>query len=428
MSSLAIKVDQLGKRYQLGGDVGMFKYRALRDAVTEGASNLARRMRGDLSGLWSAPETFWALRDVSFEIGRGEVVGIIGRNGAGKSTLLKILSRITRPTTGGADLRGRIGTLLEVGTGFHAELSGRENIYLNGAILGMRRAEVQRNFDAIVAFSGVERFLDTPVKRYSSGMYVRLAFAVAAHLETEILLVDEVLAVGDAEFQRKCLDKMQSVVRDGRTIMFVSHNMAAIKALCQRALLIDGGRLVQDGSVDTVVDAYLAAGRVSPDEGVLPDNVPRTGTGEVRLRTVTLRDADHEPVSQLYLGDRFSIEMTFEALSAVEDASVVVGISSLDGVRAATTYSTAEGQAPWSLAPGRHRIVLDLDLVLLPRRYTLDIAIVRGSGHEIDYVQQVLDFSAIGVARTGGDSYPWATVHGYVRPATQWHQPVRQTP
>jgi lipopolysaccharide transport system ATP-binding protein len=307
-------------------------------------------------------------------------------------------------------------------------LSGRENIYLNGAILGMRRAEVQRNFDAIVAFSGVEKFLDTPVKRYSSGMYVRLAFAVAAHLETEILLVDEVLAVGDAEFQRRCLDKMQSVVRDGRTIMFVSHNMAAIKALCQRALLFDGGRLVQDGAVDGVVDAYLATGRVSADDGILPDNVPRTGTGEVRLRSVSIRDREHEPVSQLYLGDPFSVEMTFEAKAPVDDVSVVVGISSLDGVRAATAYSTSEGRPAWSLAAGHHRVVLDFDLVLLPRRYTLDIAIVRSSGHEIDYVQQVLDFSAIGVARTGLDSYPWQTVHGYVRPATRWHLPVTVAP
>jgi hypothetical protein len=204
--------------------------------------------------------------------------------------------------------------------------------------------------------------------------------------------------------------------------------MAAIKSLCQRAMLFDGGKLVQDGGVDSVVDRYLATGRVSPDEGVLPDNVPRTGTGEVRLRSVTMRDVDHEPVAQLYLGDRFSIEMTFEALTPVQDASVVVGISSLDGVRAASTYSTAEGKAAWSLAAGLYRIVLDLDMVLLPRRYTLDIAIVRSSGHEIDYVQQVLDFTAIGVARSGLDSYPWATVHGYVRPASEWHQPVAVKP
>ena len=207
MSSPAIRVDRLSKRYQLGADAGLFRYPALRDVLTEGASNAWRRLR--TGALLTRPDTFWALRDVSFDVPRGEVVGLIGRNGAGKSTLLKVLSRITRPTSGGADIFGRVGSLLEVGTGFHPDLTGRENIFLNGAILGMRRAEVQRNFDAIVDFSGVERFLDTPVKRYSSGMYVRLAFAVAAHLETEILFVDEVLAVGDEEISELLRGKTQ---------------------------------------------------------------------------------------------------------------------------------------------------------------------------------------------------------------------------
>jgi len=208
---------------------------------------------------WTRPaaEDFWALRGVSFDVGRGEVVGIIGRNGAGKSTLLKILSRITRPTEGMVETRGRIGSLLEVGTGFHPELTGRENIFLNGAILGMRRAEILGKFDDIVAFSEIERFLDTPVKRYSSGMYTRLAFAVAAHLEPEILIVDEVLAVGDAQFQRKCLAKMGDVARGGRTVLFVSHNMTALSSLCQRALWLAEGRLVADGPAGEVVARYL---------------------------------------------------------------------------------------------------------------------------------------------------------------------------
>ena len=338
----------------------------------------------------SAPAgTFWALSDVSFDVPRGQVVGVIGRNGAGKSTLLKILSRITRPTTGGADIYGRVGSLLEVGTGFHPELSGRENIFLNGAILGMRRADVHRNFDAIVAFSGVERFLDTPVKRYSSGMYVRLAFAVAAHLETEILFVDEVLAVGDAEFQRKCLDKMQNVVRDGRTIIFVSHNMAAVKSLCHRAILFDGGRVTRDGAVDEVVDAYLSTGRATADDGLVAENVPRTGSGEARLRRVMLRDQSVEAVSQVYLGDPFSVDMTFEVMQPIRDVIVTVGISSLDGVRVATSFNVDGGREAWHFEPGLHRIVLDLEMVLLPRRYTLDVAIVHSSGYEIDYVQQV---------------------------------------
>jgi lipopolysaccharide transport system ATP-binding protein len=369
----------------------MFRYRALRDALSERASKLVRRAR---VGPDDPPQTFWALREVSLDIPRGQVVGVIGRNGAGKSTLLKILSRITSPTEGGADLYGRVGSLLEVGTGFHPELTGRENIFLNGAILGMRRSEV-----------------------------LRLAFAVAAHLETDILFVDEVLAVGDAEFQRKCLDKMQNVVRDGRTIMFVSHNMAAVKSLCQRAVLFDGGRVVRDGAVDEVVDAYLATGRVAADDGFVPNDVPRSGTGEARLRRVLIRDQSIASVSQVYLGDTFTVDMEFEVATAVRDAVVGVGLSSLDGVRFASTYSIDGGGEPWSFAPGRHRVSVDLDVVLLPRRYALDIVITRTDGYEIDYVQQVLDFTAVGVARAGRDNYPWPTVHGYVRPRSAWRRP-----
>ena len=428
MSSLAIRVDGLGKRYELGANAGMFRYPALRDVLSEGASNVWRRIReGGMTSLLAPADTFWALRGVSFEVPRGQVVGVIGRNGAGKSTLLKVLSRITRPTAGGANIFGRVGSLLEVGTGFHPDLSGRENIFLNGAILGMRRAEVQRNFDAIVDFSGVERFLDTPVKRYSSGMYVRLAFAVAAHLETEILFVDEVLAVGDAEFQRKCLDKMQSVVRDGRTIMFVSHNMAAIKSLCQRALLFDGGRVAQDGPVNDVVDYYLSAGRTITEDGVVPDSVPRSGTGEARLRRVAIATASAPSTTQVFLGEPFSVEMTFEVKQPIRDAVLSVGISSIDGARIATIYNVDGNREPWAFEAGIHRVVTDIDMVLLPRRYSLDIAIIRSGGNEIDYVQQVLDFNSLPVSRGGDDNHRWQTVHGYVRPQSRWRQPERGT-
>jgi lipopolysaccharide transport system ATP-binding protein len=384
---------------------------------------LQSAVRGGLGGHRAAARTVRALQDLSLTIQAGERVGIIGHNGAGKSTLLKVLSRITRPTTGGADIFGRVGSLLEVGTGFHPDLTGRENIFLNGAILGMRRAEVQRNFDAIVEFSGVERFLDTPVKRYSSGMYVRLAFAVAAHLETEILFVDEVLAVGDAEFQRKCLDKMQHVVRDGRTIMFVSHNMAAIKSLCQRALLFEGGRVAQDGPVNDVVDHYLSAGRTAAEDGVIPDAAPRTGTGEARLRRAVITTASSPSASQLFLGEPFSVAMTFEVTQPIRDAIISVGVSSLDGVRIATVYNVDGNRGPWSFEPGMHRVVVDFEMVLLPRRYTLDLAIIWSGGNEIDYVQQALDFSALNVSRGGDDSHRWQTVHGYVRPQSRWREP-----
>jgi lipopolysaccharide transport system ATP-binding protein len=256
MSNVAISVRSLGKSYRIAHEHdGMKHYRTLRDDLMA----VPRRLFGRFGGNGeTTPETFWALRDVSFEVQRGEVVGIVGRNGAGKSTLFKILNRITEPTLGEADIFGRVGALLEVGTGFHPELTGRENVFMNGAILGMRRTEIRDKFDEIVAFAGVEKFLDTPVKRYSSGMYVRLAFAVAAHLEAEILLVDEVLAVGDAEFQNKCLGKMHDVSQAGKTVIFISHATAAIAQLCRRALWINDGRLVADGAAKAVLAEYAA--------------------------------------------------------------------------------------------------------------------------------------------------------------------------
>lgn len=259
MDDIVIRVDKLGKRYSLGQDYSDL----LSERLSSGLRSLLRKIqrrnsRHELRSMSFEPEKdFWALKDVSFEIKQGEVVGIIGRNGAGKSTLLKILSRITEPTEGQVELLGRVGSLLEVGTGFHPELSGRENIFLNGAILGMKKAEIKRKFDEIVAFAEVEKFIDTPVKHYSSGMYVRLAFAVAAHLEPEILIIDEVLAVGDAAFQKKCLGKMGDVAKEGRTVLFVSHNMGAVKSLCCRAILFDAGKVVRDDFPGKAVDYYL---------------------------------------------------------------------------------------------------------------------------------------------------------------------------
>ncbi len=264
MSAPAIRVAGLGKRYLLRHRQPE-RYAALRDAIAARARALGRGLRGRrAAGASPAREEFWALREVAFEVGPGERVGVIGRNGAGKSTLLKLLGRITEPTTGRIELEGRVASLLEVGTGFHPELTGRENVFLNGAILGMGRAEIRRKFDEIVAFAEVEKFLDTPVKRYSSGMYVRLAFAVAAHLEPEILLVDEVLAVGDVQFQKKCLGKMEAVGREGRTVVFVSHNLAAVHRLCPGAVLLEGGRVAAQGRTADVVAAYLAG--IAPPE------------------------------------------------------------------------------------------------------------------------------------------------------------------
>ncbi len=262
MSDTVIRAEGLSKKYLIGHQ-RRERYTTLRDVVVRTAKHWARTTldaaRGRQLVLGDEIEEFWALKNVSFELAQGDVVGIIGRNGAGKSTLLKVLSRITEPSEGRVEIKGRVASLLEVGTGFHPELTGRENIYLNGAILGMRRTEIRRKFDEIVDFAGVEKFLDTPVKRYSSGMYVRLAFAVAAHLEPEILVVDEVLAVGDAEFQQKCLGKMKRVAGEGRTVLFVSHNLAAVRALCNRGILLAGGQIVSDASVDAVISQYANA-------------------------------------------------------------------------------------------------------------------------------------------------------------------------
>src|SRR5438067_1582168 len=265
----SITVDNLGKEYRLGTQDSA--YATIRET-------LAVRSRSLWKGARSEKKKIWALRGVSFEVKQGEVLGIIGRNGAGKSTLLKILSRITEPTTGRVELHGRVGSLLEVGTGFHPELTGRENIYLNGSILGMRHHEIDRRFDEIVAFAEIEKFVDTPVKRYSSGMYLRLAFAVAAHLEPEILLVDEVLAVGDVQFQKRCLGKMEQVASEGRTVLFVSHNMPAIQRLCSRALLLSAGGIEAQGEVQATVQAYLTMGLERLGERVWSD--PKTAPGD----------------------------------------------------------------------------------------------------------------------------------------------------
>jgi lipopolysaccharide transport system ATP-binding protein len=310
MADVVIRVERLSKEYRLG--VRSEKYQTLRDAVTDRVARpFRRRARRSPSN-----DAVWALRDVSFDVTRSEVVGIIGRNGAGKSTLLKVLSRITEPSAGSAVIRGRIGSLLEVGSGFHDELTGRENIYLNGTIIGMKRAEIVRKFDEIVAFAEVERFLDTPVKHYSTGMYLRLAFAVAAHLEPEILLVDEVLAVGDARFQRKCLDKMQDVGRAGRTVLFVSHNMPAVTRLCERTILLDDGSILRDGPSHEVVSAYLNSGlgTTAVREWSDPARIP--GGDVARLRAVRVRTAAGHIADVIDIRHSLGIEIEYDVLQS----------------------------------------------------------------------------------------------------------------
>jgi lipopolysaccharide transport system ATP-binding protein len=271
-----------------------------------------------------------------------------------------------------------------------------------------------------VDFSGVEKFLDTPVKRYSSGMYVRLAFAVAAHLEPDILIVDEVLAVGDAEFQRKCLGKMESVVREGRTVLFVSHNMAAVKALCGRAILLRGGRVVRDGNVDDVVETYLQSGRAAAEDRVVPDDAPRTGSGEARIRRVSLVDRKDQTLEDVHLGQPFRVILGVEVTSPVDGVLAGLSISTLEGTPVASSFSTDGGRAPWTLGVGRHSVVVDLDATLLPRRYSLDVFVARLDGREVDFVARVVDFDALPFAQSGTDTYPWVTVRGFVRPPASW--------
>ncbi len=308
--SRIVRVNQLSKKYVIG--TGQAAYGTLRESLAGTVRAPLQRLRGN----GQSTTDFWALKDINFEIEAGEVVGIIGRNGAGKSTLLKILSRITEPSSGRVELYGRVGSLLEVGTGFHPELSGRENIFLNGAILGMKREEIEASFDEIVAFAEVDKFLDTPVKRYSSGMYVRLAFAVAAHLKPEILLVDEVLAVGDSRFQRKCLEKMRDAGKLGRTVLFVSHNMTAVTRLCQRTILIDAGRVAADGPSHEVVGTYLRSGLGTTAEREWPDREKAPGNDIVRLIAVRVRTDPDTTTEAADIRKPVRIEMEYEVLQA----------------------------------------------------------------------------------------------------------------
>lgn len=342
----AIAVENLSKKYIIGHQARE-RYTALRDVLANGAKRFVHKLAHPFAEPEddATHETFWALKDINFNIEQGDRVGIIGRNGAGKSTLLKILSRITEPTSGRIKIRGRVSSLLEVGTGFHPELTGRENIFLNGAILGMGKAEITRKFDEIVAFAEVEKFLDTPVKRYSSGMYVRLAFAVAAHLEPEILIVDEVLAVGDAQFQKKCLGKMEDVGKEGRTVLFVSHNMASIQQLCSRGILLKKGAVANVGPIEKAVDLYLHDAPTGNDGRIL-DDVSRSnkdfGT-VVRFVDLWPVDAKGDRITGFRVGEEIALHLEIKAFEKIDDLSVVVGLDNYMGYRLGTVLSEEVG-------------------------------------------------------------------------------------
>jgi lipopolysaccharide transport system ATP-binding protein len=373
-SDVAISIRELSKAYTINHD-GL-KRPSFREIVVDRVTHPFRKPR---------QETFWALKDVDFEVKKGSVVGIIGRNGAGKSTLLKILSRIVEPTSGTVDLYGRVGSLLEVGTGFHPELTGRENIYLNGAIMGMQRAEIKRQFDAIVNFAEVERFLDTPVKRYSSGMYVRLAFAVAAHLNPEILIVDEVLAVGDAQFQKKCIGKMKDVsTAEGRTVLFVSHNMGAVRSLCDSAVWLASGKLKESGSVDRLVTDYIEMAIDIGRNIVDCSRIGREHTFGTQMKVTRIVFNEGTPILH---GEPLLIRMEYEAFSYVESVAVGLGISTMDGTRI-LSIDTDVGGRRFPVGQGKQGYVegrLEA-LHLQPGRYLVDFGIRSGDNHGVDYV------------------------------------------
>jgi lipopolysaccharide transport system ATP-binding protein len=398
----AVRAENLSKCYRVGASAGF----------GHTAPNLTESVRRSVAAAWGkvrsladpgrvpADSAFWAVSDVSFDVRPGEAVGVIGRNGAGKSTLFKLLSRITEPTRGRLEIRGRLGSLLEVGTGFHPELTGRENVYMNGSILGMTRREINAKFDRIVDFSEVGPFLDTPVKRYSSGMYVRLAFAVAAHLEPEILVVDEVLAVGDAAFQKRCLDRMTDLARSGKTILFVSHNMQQIPRLCQRAVMLERGRLVDEGPAARIVQTYLDRLLADARTGDLRSKA-RTGDGRVRFTHAGLLDPDGRPLSVVTAGDDLVVRVDLEAHADLPDADLLVSVQTVYGTRLLTGWTREQG-LPVSLARDSHSFECRLRGVTLRPGHTivLGLAAAAGNGAILDAVDAAAVFEVTADDRT----------------------------
>ena len=412
--STVISVENLSKKYIIGRQK-QERYTALRDVLANGARRFAHKLTHPFAAPENDPthEEFWALKDASFDIQQGDRVGIIGRNGAGKSTLLKILSRITEPTSGKVSIKGRVASLLEVGTGFHPELTGRENIYLNGAILGMSRIEIKKKFDEIVAFAEVERFLDTPVKRYSSGMYVRLAFAVAAHLEPEILIVDEVLAVGDAQFQKKCLGKMQDVGQEGRTVLFVSHNMVALKSLCDKAIWLNAGSLVENGRAEDVVSNYLQIGVPVNMHQVWDD--PKSAPGNASVRMHSVKIAYEGEASGVSLTVASPVDMEFEFWNFEQGALLNISVVLYDNQEVCIFNTASSAKVyPKGIVKGTCHIPGNF---LNDGVYRVRLLIVKDTSVALIDLDNVAIFEVRDVEREGAWYGKWI---GAVRPTFKW--------
>lgn len=409
-----VHVEGLGKQYRLGERL---RYRMLREAIMTSLGGALSRRR-------SKREFLWALRNVSFDVRKGEVVGIIGRNGAGKSTLLKILSRITEPTEGLAEVQGKLRALLEVGTGFHQELTGRDNVYLSGAILGMKKRDITKKFDDIVSFAEVETFIDTPLKHYSSGMQVRLGFAVAAFLEPDILLVDEVLAVGDAAFQKKCLGKLGQVTEEGRTVLYVSHNLRSITELCERCIWINDGQMVEDGPPGKVVMDYLSSFQPKHVGGDITSTMHTEGTGDVYFTHASLVNEKAEVVGSVFFGEALRISLEFEVRRRVENMRLAVAIEKLgDGTLVAALHNTdAVELSLISLEPGKYSAILESEAELMPGGYTVHLAAKPapgywGHGKNWDLVNRALDFHIDEFSSSGRSVLPSGAV---TRPLSKW--------
>jgi homopolymeric O-antigen transport system ATP-binding protein len=417
VTQATICVEDVSKQYHIGTDGGKCSTRTFREAVADALTEPVRRL-GRSAGTASAEDTIWALKNVSFTVQPGEVVGVVGRNGSGKSTLLKILSRITGPTSGTIRLNGRVGSLLEVGTGFHPELTGRENVFLNGSILGMRRREIEREFDAIVDFAEVGKFLDTPVKRYSSGMYVRLAFAVAAHLNPEILLVDEVLAVGDVDFQQKCIGSMQTVAKSGRTVLIVSHNLALIESLCHSAVWLDRGALAGTGTAEAVISSYMSKTRSWASSNLL-DYPRRDPNPKARFAAIRILDREGNECRDLTMGKGISVKLDILADEPIRKPWVGVTLLTPHNQR---VFHCANREAGYQLPPidGHCSVTCHLDaLNLLPGRYYIDLSLadMANTMHDVIPSAAYIDIHKTDILETG---MPMGQEYGMVYFTSRW--------
>lgn len=426
MSKIVLKAENISKQYRLG-QLGT-------GTISHDLNRLWARVRGKEDPYLQVGEAndrsvaggsdyVWSLRDINFEVKQGEVLGIIGKNGAGKSTLLKILSQVTTPTTGQVKVKGRIAALLEVGTGFHPDLSGRENVFLNGAILGMTKAEIKSKLEEIVDFSGVAKYLDTPVKRYSSGMMVRLGFAVAAHLEPEILIVDEVLAVGDQEFQDKCLGKMQDVSRSGRTVLFVSHNLPSIQNLCTSCIYLQKGQIKENAATSRVIESYLSENRNIQLTGEIPTDFFRPySNGEAYFRKLLIKDLENNVIDKLAFNQPFKVVMELDVMKKLSNVMLNVNLGTTLGQPILYAVDkTSLGYNSKEFNPGKHFIETVFNLKLLPGNYSFTIGLnYLANGKTIDWIENIGLVSVDKVGYNNLENYPFENVHGYIEPETKW--------